>query len=150
MPPGVSMKYLMIAICVFSVGWAVVNKVTSKKADQSEQAEAPANAGPTYVSMESNGPVFRITPDTRKEVDRYSAEKVVMFGATWCGYCAANRKIFAERGVQYVEIDIDRDPAALAFMQKTLGSPGVPTTVLGTRLIPGFSASELELAIKKL
>ena len=144
------MKYLMIVFCVFSVGWAVVNKVTSKKADQVDQAEVPANAGPTYVSMESNGPVFRITPETRKELDRYSAEKVVMFGATWCGYCAANRKIFAERGVQYVEIDIDRDPGALAFMQKTLGSPGVPTTVLGTRLIPGFSASELELAIKKL
>lgn len=144
------MKYLMIAFCVFSVGWAVVNKVTSKKADPSERAQVPANAGPTYVSMESSGPVFRITPETRKELDRYSAEKVVMFGATWCGYCAANRRIFAERGVQYVEIDIDRDPGALAFMQKTLGSPGVPTTVLGTRLIPGFSAPELELAIQKL
>ena len=142
------MKYVMIAVCVFSIGWAVVNRFAAKKVEQ--VAEAPANAGPTYVSMESNGPVFRITPDTRKELDRYSAEKVVMFGATWCGYCAANRKIFAERGVQYVELDIDRDPAALAFMQKTLGSPGVPTTVLGTRLIPGFSASELELAIKKL
>ena len=91
------MKYLMIAVCVLSVGWAVVNRVGPKKVDQA--AEVPANAGPTYVSMESNGPVFRLTPDTRKELDRYSAEKVVMFGATWCGYCAANRKIFAERGV---------------------------------------------------
>ena len=142
------MKYVMIAFCVFSVAWAVYNKVAPKKAEQ--VAEVPANAGPTYVAMESHGPVYRITPDTRKELDRYSAEKVVMFGATWCGYCAANRKIFAERGVQYVEIDIDRDPGALAFMQKTLGSPGVPTTVLGTRLIPGFSANELEFAIKKL
>ena len=145
------MKYVMIAFCVFSVGWAVVNKVMPKKAEQVAQVgDIPANAGPTYISMESNGPVYRITPETRKELDRYSAEKVVMFGATWCGYCAANRKIFAERGVQYVELDIDRDPAAFAFMQKTLGSPGVPTTVLGTRLIPGFSASELEAAIKRL
>ena len=143
------MKYVMVAVCVISVVWAVADRF-AKKADRVDQVEVPANAGPTYVSMESNGPVYRITPETRKELDRYSAEKVVMFGATWCGYCAANRKIFAERGVQYVELDIDRDPAAFAFMQKTLGSPGVPTTVLGTRLIPGFSASELELAIKKL
>ena len=38
------MKYLMIAFCVFSFGWAVVNKVTSKKADPSERAQVPANA----------------------------------------------------------------------------------------------------------
>ena len=148
------MKYVMIGVCVFSVGWAVVNRLFLTKVDaygeRVANVEVPKDAGPTYVSMESNGPVFRLTPDTRKELDRYSTEKVVMFGATWCGYCAANRKIFAERGVHYVEIDIDRDPSALAFMQKTLGAPGVPTTILGTRLIPGFSANELELAIKKL
>jgi mycoredoxin len=73
-----------------------------------------------------------------------------MFGAQWCGYCAANRQMFAERGVRYVEIDIDHDPAALQFMQKVLGSPGVPTTVLGTRLIPGYSAQELDDAIRRL
>lgn len=141
------MKYLMIAVCVVSVVWAVVNRFSQTRVDQ---VEVPKDAGPTYVSMESGGPVFRLTPETRKQVDRFSSEKVVMFGATWCGYCASNRQIFAARGVQYVEIDIDRDPSALAFMQQTLGSPGVPTTILGTRLIPGFSAQELETAIKRL
>jgi len=140
------MKRLVLAVCVLSIAYAGYSRFFVKKAElQAEQA-----TGPTYVAMESGRPVFRVTPETRKQVDRFSAEKVVMFGATWCGYCAANRKMFAERGVPYVEIDIDRDPAALAFMQKTLGSPGVPTTVLGTRLIPGFSAQELAEAIKRL
>jgi glutaredoxin len=145
------MKRLVLAVCVLSIAYAGYSRFFVKKGEmQAEQAAAEQATGPTYVAMEPGGPVYRISTETRAQVDKFSAEKVVMFGATWCGYCASNRKIFAERGVQYVEIDIDRDPAALAFMQKTLGSPGVPTTVLGTRLIPGFSAQELESAIKRL
>jgi len=91
------MKYVMIGVCVFSVGWAVVNRLFLTKVDQYGErvanVEVPKNAGPTYVSMESGGPVYRLTPDTRKQVDRFSSEKVVMFGAPWCGSCAANRQI---------------------------------------------------------
>ena len=139
------MKRLFVAVCVLSIAYAGYSRFHKKGTTEVAQA-----TGPTSVAMEANGPVLRISAETRAQVDKFSAEKVVMFGASWCGYCAANRKIFAERGVRYVEIDIDRDPAALAFMQQTLGSPGVPTTVLGTRLIPGFSAQELESALKRL
>jgi glutaredoxin len=140
-------KTLFIVICIACVAYAGYQKLYAVK---TETAEAPEGSGPTYVAMEAGGPVYRITSDTRSRLDRFSSEKVVMFGATWCGYCAANRQMFAEQGVRYVELDIDRDPAALEFMQKVLGSPGVPTTVLGTRLIPGYSAPELQKAIKKL
>ena len=73
-----------------------------------------------------------------------------MFGAQWCGYCAEYRKVLAERGIRYVEIDIDQNAGALPFMQKVLGAKGVPTTILGTRLIPGFNAQELDDALKRL
>lgn len=46
------MKYVMIAICVISVVWAVVNRLAQKNAAQVGQVEVPANAGPTYASVE--------------------------------------------------------------------------------------------------
>jgi len=107
-------------------------------------------AGATYVAMEGGQPVFRLTPDTRARLDKFSAEKVVLFGTSWCTYCAAERKVFAERGIRYVELDVDRDPDAMQFMTKVLGVPGVPATVVGTRLVPGYNAAEFADAIKNL
>jgi glutaredoxin len=135
-------KGLFLTFCVVCVVYAGYTRFIAPKA-----AAPVAESG--QVAMQG-APFLTITPEVRKQVDMYSSEKVVMFGATWCGYCAAQRQLFAERGVRYVEIDIDRDPAALDFMQKVLGAPGVPTTVLGTQLIPGYSAQELTAAIKRL
>ena len=138
------MKRLFVAVCALCVVYAGYTRFVAPKA-------APAAAaGPVVASIAGAMPGLSITPEVRKQVSQYSSEKVVMFGASWCGYCAAQRQMFAERRVPYVEIDVDRDPSALDFMQKVLGSPGVPTTVLGTRLIPGFNADELAEAIKRL
>lgn len=145
------MKKLLIVVCVAAAGYAGYDRYYLPKLEREAAARAEANAdGPTFYVTESGKPVLRVTSDTRARIDRFASDTVVMFGATWCGYCAANRKVFAERGVKYVEIDIDQNPAALPFMRKVLGSPGVPTTVLGTRLIPGYNAQELDDALKRL
>jgi glutaredoxin len=135
-------KRLFITVCVLCVVYAGYTRFVAPKA-------APSG-GPAVASMAAGMPALTISPEVRAQVNQYSSEKVVMFGASWCGYCAAQRRLFAERRVPYVEIDIDRDPSALDFMQKVLGSPGVPTTVLGTRLVPGYNAEDLADAIKRL
>ena len=40
--------------------------------------------------------------------------KVEMYGVTWCGDCRAARKFLDAHGIEYTEIDIDRDSAASA------------------------------------
>jgi glutaredoxin len=62
----------------------------------------------------------------------------------------AERKVFAERGIRYHEVDVDRDPDALEFMTKVLGVPAVPATVFGTRLLPGYNAEEFGQIVGKL
>ena len=145
------MKKFLIAIGVLAVGYGAYDRYYLPKLEKQAAAQAEASAdGPTYYVTERGKPVLRVTADTRARVDRFSSETVVMFGASWCGYCAENRKVFAERGIQYVEIDIDQNAGALPFMQKVLGAKGVPTTILGTRLIPGYNAQELDDALKRL
>jgi glutaredoxin len=96
----------------------------------------------TYGVMGLNGPEFHVTAATRAQIDKWSTEKVVLFGASWCTYCAAERKAFHERGIRYFEVDVDRDPDALKFMQTVLGAPAVPATVFGTRFMPGYNGQE--------
>jgi glutaredoxin len=46
-------------------------------------------------------------------------EKIVMYGASWCPDARRARKFFDERSVSYQWHDIEEDPAAKAFVEKT-------------------------------
>ena len=152
------MKGAFILVCVIAVACGMMQKFAGPKGEPVAEApasapQAPASqgkAGATYVSMEGGQPGMRLTPAARAKVDQFSSAKVVLFGASWCTYCAAERKTFSERGIKYVEIDVERDPEAMRFMTDWLGVPGVPATVIGTRLIPGYNAGELDEALRNL
>jgi glutaredoxin len=56
--------------------------------------------------------------------------KVVLYGVTWCGDCRAARKFLDSHGIEYTEIDIDRDPAASAELVSRVGKRAVPQLVI--------------------
>ena len=56
--------------------------------------------------------------------------KVVLYGVTWCGDCRAARKFLDSHGIEYTEIDIDRDPAASAERVSRVGKRAVPQLVI--------------------
>lgn len=63
--------------------------------------------------------------------------KIILYGVTWCGDCRRSRQVFAETGINFVDIDIDQDEKAAAFVrQLNRGSQSVPTIVFpdGTTL----------------
>ena len=51
--------------------------------------------------------------------------KVTMYGVTWCGDCRAARKFLDSHGVEYNEIDIDRDREAAAALVRQVGKRAV-------------------------
>ena len=55
---------------------------------------------------------------------------VVMYGVTWCGDCRAARKFLESHGVEYTEIDIDKDRAAAAELVQRVGKRAVPQLVI--------------------
>ncbi len=141
-------KSLLLTAIAAGVAFGVYQKLQPRPAEPAmAQGEAAPPAGApsdaaTYGVMGLHGPAFYVSADTRKQIDRWSTEKVVLFGASWCTYCAAERKAFHERGIRYFEVDVDRDPEAMKFMTTVLGVPAVPATVFGTRFMPGFNAQE--------
>ncbi len=64
--------------------------------------------------------------------DLYSLtpEKIILYGVSWCGDCRRARRVFAEIGASYTDIDIDADEKAEAFVkQVNRGSRSVPTII---------------------
>jgi glutaredoxin len=62
---------------------------------------------------------------------------VLMYSATWCGYCRRAKAYLANKGIAYTNVDIDTADGREAF--NLAGSGGVPLLVVGSRRIRGFS-----------
>jgi mycoredoxin len=53
-----------------------------------------------------------------------------MYTTTWCGFCRRLKSQLAREGVEIVEIDIERDPEAAAFVEGVNGgNQTVPVVV---------------------
>jgi len=66
------------------------------------------------------------------------ANGVVLYSATWCGYCKLAKIYLAHQGIAYSEIDIDTTQGRASFDAN--GDGGVPLLRQGTRGIRGFTA----------
>ena len=56
--------------------------------------------------------------------------QLTVYATSWCPYCAYLRADLAEAGVEYVEIDVDRDPKAGKLVEQlNNGNRTVPTVV---------------------
>lgn len=62
---------------------------------------------------------------------------VLMYSATWCGYCKRAKAYLAKKSIAYTNIDIDTADGRAAFAQT--GNGGVPLLFAGSRRIRGFT-----------
>lgn len=75
-------------------------------------------------------------------------DEVVLYSASWCDACKAAGRFLRERGVPFVEKDVERDPGAHAEMVSKLREAGLPQAgipVLDVRgtMVQGFDAARL-------
>jgi mycoredoxin len=55
---------------------------------------------------------------------------LTMYSTTWCGYCHRLGSQLERAGIQYEQVDIDRDPAAARYVQSVNGGNRTVPTVL--------------------
>lgn len=65
-------------------------------------------------------------------------DRVVMYGASWCGYCRQARNYFQQNGIRYVEYDIEKNERARRAYD-SIGGNGVPVILVGDKRMNGFS-----------
>jgi glutaredoxin len=77
------------------------------------------------------------------------SEDVIIYGASWCGACKQAARYFSQKGVPFVEKDIEKEPAARGEMLSKAKAQGVSTAgipvidVRGT-LLGGFDPNKVE------
>ena len=58
------------------------------------------------------------------------ADKLTMYSTPWCGYCQRLKAQLGREGIEFIEIDIEQDPAAADYvMSVNGGNQTVPTVV---------------------
>ena len=73
-------------------------------------------------------------------------KRVVIYTTAVCPACIKAKQYFAQKGVSYQEIDVNKDTAGREAFQK-LGGRGVPLILIGDKRLEGFSAQALDAAL---
>lgn len=68
---------------------------------------------------------------------------VILYSASWCGYCKAARHFFIANGIQFTELDVETTTEGREG-HKNLGGGGVPVIVVGDEVMHGYSEQGLE------
>jgi glutaredoxin len=64
---------------------------------------------------------------------------VVLYTASWCGYCRKARAWLGAKGIAYRDVDVET-PDGIAAFASVGGGSGVPVIVADGRRLAGFSA----------
>ena len=72
-----------------------------------------------------------------------------MYTTTWCGYCVRLKSGLQREGIEYVEVNIEEDPAAADLVMKVNGgNQTVPTLVLPNgKALTNPSVAEVKAAL---
>lgn len=62
--------------------------------------------------------------------DTSQKDQIVLYGAAWCPDCKRTKKFFGEQRVPYVNIDIEQDPEAMAFVEKVNNGMRITPTIV--------------------
>ena len=91
-----------------------------------------------------------LAPEGKAALSSLYGPKVVMFGTDWCPYCAHARTLLKRLGVEYVELDLDRDQQAKQFARQYLKPVVTPILVIGGRVLKGYNEADIMAALKEL
>jgi glutaredoxin len=77
---------------------------------------------------------------------------VIIYGAEWCGACHDAARYLRQKGVAYIEKDVEKDPAAAREMQAKLEKNGlragsIPVIDVRGHVMVGFNAAQIDGAL---
>ena len=74
---------------------------------------------------------------------------VIIYSTTWCAYCKMLKAYLSDKGVEWVEKDIENDQAAHSeLMEKIDGNfRGVPVSDINGTIVLGFDRPSIDAAL---
>lgn len=122
--------------------------------DDLEQVPPAQRAGATAVGSSKRGAISKAGPSRRPTERPFSrveapampeprASAVVIYTAPWCGWCRKALAWLDERGVAYLNKDIDSDPRNREELIEKTGRTAIPVVDIGGKLIRGFNPDRM-------
>jgi glutaredoxin len=81
--------------------------------------------------------------------NRAQREDVILYSATWCGYCTKARAHLDSEGIDYELRDVDNDAIGRELREKT-GRGGVPVLDFSGEILRGYSSDAYDKAIRTI
>lgn len=100
----------------------------------------PLTGKANELKLRDNSVHSQVAPLSSTTPQRTAAKpstKVVIYTASWCGYCKRAKSLLTERGVHYTEYDVETSSQGKRDYERMNGS-GIPITMIGTTRINGF------------
>jgi mycoredoxin len=75
------------------------------------------------------------------------SQPLTMYTTRWCGDCQRAKNFLTKFAIPFVEVDIEQDPEAAAYVQSVNGGRrSVPTLVVGNRAtsLSGFTREKFD------
>jgi glutaredoxin len=69
---------------------------------------------------------------------------ITLYSRSFCGWCDEAKEYLRSKRLEFREVDISRDPAARAEMEKLSGQSYVPTIVVDGRVLANFDVGQLQ------
>ena len=141
-----AMKYIIILMTLLIVpghSFAEIYKWVDEEGLVHFSDQKPDNQAVSEVQIETEINSYQsvsygaIKVDTSKSV--YN-KKVVLFSASWCGYCKKAKAYFKENRIRFTEYDIEKSSKGKRLYAQ-MGATGVPVILVGNKRMNGFSES---------
>lgn len=102
---------------------------------------SPSDAGSHYSTASHYA-----STSFSKNIQAQHPGKVVFYSTAWCGYCTKTRRLLRNKGINYVELDIEKSRTAAAEHEGLGG--GIPVMVIQGKVIRGYQEDAI-LALTK-
>ena len=75
--------------------------------------------------------------------------KVIVYTATWCGFCHAVKDYLDKKGVQYEDRDVDSNPTWGQEAVDKSGQRGIPVVDIDGKIVVGFDRPAIDALLAK-
>lgn len=75
---------------------------------------------------------------------------ITLYSTTWCGYCKMAKKYLDDKGMKFVEKDVEADSTAMKEVLERMDGDfrGVPVIAIGDKTILGFDRPAIDEALR--
>ena len=73
--------------------------------------------------------------------------KITIYSTTWCGFCKQAKEFFKSKGLDFTELDVEKDPKAAEAMVAKSKQQGVPVIDIDGTIIVGYDLPKINATL---